>query len=203
MRCMARRRKSKAARRWNDIFCTRTAFASSGPQMEKRFLWPRRFQKNSKNGWRTWNSHPPAAPLNGQEQHDRIQPTVMNRANTLALAIFLASVAPVQGEARKTGKLDNGLERLLYVTGRSGISVYDINDSHKLLSKIDVPDTGDYKGISASVSLGKLYVTSYRKDELVCVDLATEKVDWRRHYSDGYADSQAMTPDGKTIYLPL
>src|SRR3954453_17513233 len=88
------------------------------------------------------------------------------------------------------GKTLNGIERLLYVTDKTGVSVYDINDSHRLLRKIDVPDTGDYKGISASVSLGKFYLTSYLKDELVCVDLKTDKVDWRRHYSDGYADSQ-------------
>jgi DNA-binding beta-propeller fold protein YncE len=101
------------------------------------------------------------------------------------------------------GKIEDGLERLLYVTDRSGISIYDINDSHRLLRKIDLPDTGDYKGISASVPLGKLYITSYKKDELVSIDLATEKIDWRRHYSDGYADSQAITPDGKTLYVPL
>jgi DNA-binding beta-propeller fold protein YncE len=91
----------------------------------------------------------------------------------------------------------------LYVADKSGLSVYDINDSHKLLRKIDVPETANYKGISASPQLGKLYLTSNLKDELVCIDLATEKIEWRRHYSDGYADSQAMTPDGKTIYLPL
>ena len=34
----------------------------------------------------------------------------------------------------------------------TGVSVYDINDSHKLLRKIEAPETGDYKGISASVS---------------------------------------------------
>jgi DNA-binding beta-propeller fold protein YncE len=96
-----------------------------------------------------------------------------------------------------------GLERRLYVTDKSGVSVYDIDNSHKLLRKIDVPGTGDYKGIAASPQLGKLYLTSYLKDELVCIDLATEKVDWRRHYSDGYADSPAITPDGKTLYLPL
>ena len=105
--------------------------------------------------------------------------------------------------AADRGKVSGGLERLLYVTDRSGVSVYDINDSHKLLRKIDVPETGDYKGISASVQLGKLYLTSYKKDELVCLDLATDKILWRRHYSDGYADSPAITPDGKTLYLPL
>src|ERR1051325_6199308 len=121
------------------------------------------------------------------------------RIRGIAIACLLTGLAA----AANHGKVEGGVERLLYVTDRSGISVYDINDSHKLLRKIDLPGTGDYKGISVSVKLGKLYVTSYTKDELVCIDLATEKIDWRRHYSDGYADSQAITPDGKTIYLPL
>jgi DNA-binding beta-propeller fold protein YncE len=118
-----------------------------------------------------------------------------------SIAVFLLS--PFLACAAASGKIEGGVERLLYVTDRSGVSVYDINDSHKLLRKIVLTDTGDYKGISASVQLGKLYITSYQKDELLCIDLATEKIDWRRHYDDGYADSQAMTPDGKTIYLPL
>jgi DNA-binding beta-propeller fold protein YncE len=124
----------------------------------------------------------------------------MRHPKTALLLILV--LAGLLGAAAR-GKIEGGLERLLYVTDRSGISVYDINDSHKLLRKIDVPDTGDYKGISASVELGKLYITSYKKDDLVCIDLATEKIDWRRHYSDGYADSQGITPDGKTLYLPL
>jgi DNA-binding beta-propeller fold protein YncE len=94
------------------------------------------------------------------------------------------------------------IERRLYVTDKSGISVYDIDHSHKLLHKIDVPDSGDYKGIAASAPLGKLYVTSYKKDELICIDLQTEKVDWRKHLGN-YADSMAMTPDGKRMYLPF
>ncbi|HET8548060.1 MAG TPA: hypothetical protein VFL57_08650 [Bryobacteraceae bacterium] len=105
--------------------------------------------------------------------------------------------------AKKRGKLVNGIERLLYVADKSGVSIYDINDGHKFVRKFEVPDTAEYKGISASVQLGKLYLTSNLKDELVCVDLATETVEWRRHYSDGYVDSQAITPDGKTLYVPL
>jgi outer membrane protein assembly factor BamB len=116
---------------------------------------------------------------------------------------ILCLLVPSLAGAADRGKVSHGLERLLYVTDRSGVSVYDINDSHKFLRKIDVPGTGDYKGIAASVQLGKLYLTSYQKDELVCVDLATDRVVWRRHYSDGYADSPAITPDGKALYLPL
>jgi DNA-binding beta-propeller fold protein YncE len=118
-------------------------------------------------------------------------------------SLTVSLLTPYLLAAASGGKVEGGLERLLYVTARSGVDVYDINDGHKLLRHIDLPGTGDYKGISVSPQLGKMYITSYKQDELVCVDLATEKIVWRRHYSDGYADSQAITPDGKTLYLPL
>jgi DNA-binding beta-propeller fold protein YncE len=93
-------------------------------------------------------------------------------------------------------------ERRLYVTDKSGISVYDIDNGHRLVRKIAIPDTGDYKGIAASPQLNKLYVTSYAKDELVCLDLTTDAVLWRKKLGK-YADSMMLTPDGKTMYLPF
>lgn len=94
------------------------------------------------------------------------------------------------------------IERHLYVTDRTGISVYDINNGHRLLRRIDIPDSGAYKGISASVQLGKLYVTSNVKDDLICIDLATDRVLWRKKYGK-YPDSSAITPDGKLLYMPF
>ena len=94
------------------------------------------------------------------------------------------------------------IERRLYVTDRSGISVYDIDHGHSLLRKIAIPDTGDYKGIAASPGLNKLYVTSYKQDDLVCLDLQTDAVLWRKKLGK-YADSMMLTPDGKTMYLPF
>lgn len=127
----------------------------------------------------------------------------MHRRIILLVPTVLTMLCSSAPPSTSSGKLVNGTERLLYVADKSGLSVYDINDSHKLLRRIEVPDTANYKGISASPQLGKLYLSSNLKDELVCIDLASEKIAWRRHYDDGYADSQAMTPDGKTIYLPL
>jgi DNA-binding beta-propeller fold protein YncE len=94
------------------------------------------------------------------------------------------------------------LERRLYVTNASGISVYDIDHGHTLLRKIEIPDSGDYKGIAASPQLGRLYVTSHRRDELICLDLATDGVLWRRNVGP-YPDSHWVTPDGLRIYMPL
>ena len=93
-------------------------------------------------------------------------------------------------------------ERFLYVAEDQGwVYVYDINNNHKLLRKFEVPGTGEFKGICADAKRGKLYLSSYVNDQLVCVDLKTEKVDWTI-YIPGYPDSPAITPDGKYIYLP-
>jgi len=54
------------------------------------------------------------------------------------------------------------------------MSVYYINDGHRHLRDIALPDTGIYKGISASVQLGHLQLTSNLKDDILAVDLATD-----------------------------
>src|SRR5258707_2851238 len=64
-----------------------------------------------------------------------------------------------------------GLERRLYVTDKTGISVYDIDRGHALIRKIAIPDSGDYPRIAASPQLGRLYVTSHTRDELIAIDL--------------------------------
>jgi DNA-binding beta-propeller fold protein YncE len=125
----------------------------------------------------------------------------------IALLLFFSAAVPSAGRyntdvpSKSSGKVVGGLERRLYVADPVGVSLYDINDGHKLLRKIDIPETGAYKGIAASPQLGRLYITSNLKDELVCLDLATEKVVWRKQYGK-YADSMQITPDGKTIYMP-
>ena len=45
------------------------------------------------------------------------------------------------------------IERRLYITNDVGISVYDIDRGHALIRRIDVLNSGDYKGIAASVPL--------------------------------------------------
>jgi DNA-binding beta-propeller fold protein YncE len=119
----------------------------------------------------------------------------------LTTALALAVCAPLTAQGRKTGKIVNGLERLLYVTARTGIGVYDINDDHKLLGKIDVPETGGYYGIGASPQLGHLYLSSNVKRDMVAMDLQTEKIVWRNSHGK-FPDSFMVTPDGKSIYLP-
>ncbi len=118
----------------------------------------------------------------------------MKRASLFLLIAAAASAA-------ERGKPVGGVERLLYVTDKENISVYDINDGHKFVRKLIVPETGGYKGISASPQLGMLYVTSNLKDDLVAIDLKTEQVVWRKKHGK-YPDSMAITPDGLRLYVP-
>lgn len=94
------------------------------------------------------------------------------------------------------------VQRYVYVAQDQGwIYVYDIKNQHQLVKKFEVPGTGEYKGISADAKRGKIYLSSYTNDQLVCVDLYTEKIDWSIPII-GYPDSHAQTPDGKFIYIP-
>jgi DNA-binding beta-propeller fold protein YncE len=111
-----------------------------------------------------------------------------------ALAVMAAAAAVLLNA--------DGPERRLYVTDKTGISVYDIDRGHAFVRKIDIPDSGDYPGIAASPPLGRLYVTSHTRDELIAIDLATDKVVWRKTLGK-YADSMWVTPDGRRIYLPF
>jgi DNA-binding beta-propeller fold protein YncE len=119
----------------------------------------------------------------------------IRRSGGWALMLALAPALVV-------GLAADRLERRLYVADRSGLSVYDIDDGHKLLRRIEVPDSGDYKGIAASPALGRLYITSHLRDELICLDLKSERVVWRKKYG-AYPDSLAITPDGRTLYVPF
>ena len=105
--------------------------------------------------------------------------------------------------------------RLLYVAepgirnyvewGGIGILVYDIDDNFRFVRRIPTPNAPvgappeNVKGICASAATGRVYVTTIKR--MVCLDLVTDAVLWNREY-DGGCDRMAMTPDGRTIYLP-
>ena len=120
---------------------------------------------------------------------------------SFALALCIAPFCFAHSVSR--GNAVNDLERLLYTSNETGVSIYDVNPVHKLLRKFDVPGTSKYKGIFASTSPGKLYLTSNSKDELVSINLGTEKIGWRHQYDGGYAESQAIAPGGRTLYVPM
>ena len=108
-----------------------------------------------------------------------------------------------------------GIERRLYVAvpgvrdyleyGGHGLLVFDIDGGHRFVKRIatgGVDASGkplNVKGICASASTGRLYISTIK--QLMCLEIAGERLLWERTYDAG-CDRMAMTPDGKTIYLP-
>ena len=72
------------------------------------------------------------------------------RERRILTALLVTAMALIAAEADRTtrsqGKVVNGIERLLYVTGKTGVSIYDINDDHKLLRKIRCTRYGRLQG---------------------------------------------------------
>jgi DNA-binding beta-propeller fold protein YncE len=88
---------------------------------------------------------------------------------------------------------------------RGSISVYDIDNGHKLLKTIQtISGISDVRGVAASAVSGKLYV-SYRdgagKGHVFCLDIATGAIRWNNAYSPN-VDRLAVSPDGQLLYVP-
>ena len=131
------------------------------------------------------------------------------------LAVFLlVSVSVVPVWADKPALPDTAERRLLYVAapgivndlqyGGAGLLVFDIDDGHKFLRRIETPASREaapdnIKGVCANAGTKKLYFTTTKK--LYCVDLQTEQTLWEKALPGG-SDRMALTPDGRTLYVP-
>ncbi len=136
----------------------------------------------------------------------------MKRHSSL-ISFFFAALACLLGFAQLTHAAET--HRLLYVAepgirnyleyGGHGVLVFDIDRKHQFLRRI--PSAGldnkgqpmNVKGICASVPLKRVFVSSLKT--LMAIDLTTEKLVWEKTYPGG-CDRMAISPDGKTIYVP-
>ena len=143
----------------------------------------------------------------------------IHRRHLLAVAFLLVASgaarpedSPAPGKAAEGEKPDH---RLLYVAapgvrddlryGGHGLLVFDIDAGWRFVKRIPTPGLDEkgkplnVKGICASAGTRRIYISTIRT--LICLDLGTEKVLWEKPYEGG-CDRMAITPDGKTIYLP-
>lgn len=132
----------------------------------------------------------------------------------LIFTIFISGLAqpPMLRAAEKDA---SSASRLLYVAtpgirnyleyGGHGLLVFDIDGGHRFVKRIPTAGLGDdgkplnVKGVCVSQSLARIYVSTIRS--LMCLDLVTEKLLWEKDYEGG-CDRMAISPDGRTIYLP-
>ena len=110
---------------------------------------------------------------------------------------------------------EEGIHRYLYVAtpgirnyldyGGHGLLVFDIDDGHRFVRRVQtggVKQDGtpiNVKGICASARTGRVYISTI--EQLICMDLNTDRLLWERRYEGG-CDRMSISPDGKVIYQP-
>jgi DNA-binding beta-propeller fold protein YncE len=128
----------------------------------------------------------------------------MSWKKLLALLVVVGCFSPFAAAEEQ-------LSRLVYVTSRDGaggrgdkgIYVYDIDNGHKLVRFIEMPQLGGTRGACGCAATDKMWI-SHGNDKLLCLDLKTDKILWQVQYAeeDGGADRIGVTPDGKKLYVP-
>ena len=95
----------------------------------------------------------------------------------------------------------------VYAVDDGEVYAYNIDNNHALVKQFPIPEAGK-RGIAMSPTRGLLYVSECGMNNcagisgsLLAYDLVHDVVAWIANYSFGI-DQLAITPDGKTIYMP-
>lgn len=124
----------------------------------------------------------------------------------LVLAALVCGPASAQAPKKRHSLLyvvEPGIRNYVEFGG-AGILVFDIDNGHKFVKRIQTPASqekkpSNIKGVCACAATKKLYFTTLTK--LYCVDIPTEKTLWEKALPDG-CDRLSITPDGKWLYVP-
>jgi DNA-binding beta-propeller fold protein YncE len=116
----------------------------------------------------------------------------------------LAAPAPPDNERHYLYVAEPGIRN--YVEhGGVGVLVFDMDRGYAFVRRIPsqaVPageNPENVKGVGANARTGRLYVTTLLR--VMAFDLATNRKLWDR-VPEGGADRLAISPDGKTLYVP-
>ena len=131
----------------------------------------------------------------------------------LAFVAFLLAAAGLCSQA--LGARQASQHHYLYVAepgirnyveyGGVGVLVYDMDRNYAFVRRFpseDVPagaEPENVKGVAANAATGRLFVTTIKR--VMAFDLLTDRKLWDRAI-DGGCDRLAISPDGKTLYVP-
>jgi WD40 repeat protein len=118
-----------------------------------------------------------------------------------------AAASPVAPASSAAPASSSEIHHYEYVFDDGLISVYDMDNSQKLIKTIGLPQTEEgIRGVTVAPSTHLLFI-SYGGDgtnfngSVLAYDLVAEKVVWTVHLKTGI-DSGEVSPDGKRLYMP-
>jgi DNA-binding beta-propeller fold protein YncE len=100
-----------------------------------------------------------------------------------------------------------GWHRYEYVFPDRELDVFQAQPPFRLVERVRIPQFHSLRGVAVSPSSGTIFASvggnggSSGNGMVVAYDLFTNRVRWRRSFPTG-TDSLAITPDGRTLYVP-
>jgi DNA-binding beta-propeller fold protein YncE len=104
---------------------------------------------------------------------------------------------------------DGALKRYLYIStpdaaqeggSGKGILVFDIDDGHKFVRRIEIPFKEGLRGFCGNARRHAVYYSTTNR-RLGAFDVESEKILWEKQYDSG-CDRACITPDGSKLYVP-
>jgi DNA-binding beta-propeller fold protein YncE len=134
---------------------------------------------------------------------------------SISILVFTSAIVPILHKPFRAVSPPVAVKRYLYVAvpgirdylgyGGHGILVFDIDNNHRFVKRITTngfhPDKtpSNVKGIAVSLALNSIYISTI--ESLQRIDLTTDKLIWEKSFEGG-CDRMAISPDGRTMYLP-
>lgn len=92
-----------------------------------------------------------------------------------------------------------------YVFPDGKMYVYNMDHIPRLIKQRDLPTSSGVRGVVGDAASHRLYI-SFGSDgdgggQLLAYDVLTDRILWTQSYASGI-DSMALTPDGKSLYMP-
>jgi len=131
------------------------------------------------------------------------------------LVVAACCLVAMQTVLRRTGRAQTP-QRLLYAGvpgvgndashGGVGVLVFDMDHGYKFVRRIATWPTPagqraeGVRGIAAHAATGRLFVSTSRR--LAAFDLTKDTVVWEQTYGGKCCDRMAVSPDGRTLYVP-
>ena len=132
-------------------------------------------------------------------------PNSPTKQDTPTLKPVTPLVTPLPMSPPPSTTVSSTIHHYEYVFPDGGMDVYDIDHSFAHLQHVSLPTSAGGRGVAVSLPTHMLYI-AYGSDSgsggsQLAYDLVAGKIVWAQNYNHGI-DSMAITPDGKTIYMP-
>ncbi len=137
--------------------------------------------------------------------------TALKRWLLLSPLLFLLAVTPVlllrhHNDAQALRNAVTGNHHYFYDFPNGSMNVYDIDNNFAPVQSVALPTT-NVRGVVFDPHSGMLYLSNGGNGgangtgQLIKYNLVTQTIVYRQNYNFG-VDSMAITPDGRTIYMP-